>query len=374
MLTEQKVGPGEELFPETPFLFVATRDRRLRYGTNVFSDTDWNGSLKLALELQPRTRQVFVITGASEDDLRALSGARQQFPDLQPRLDFTYLTGLRIEELERRVAALPPDSIIYYVNMSLDGAQRRFEGTTALDRIAAVANVPIYIQSQANLGRGALGGHLWSSLPWGLRSSEIVMRLLDGEPADAISPSKVEIYSAQLDWRQIQRWNIDQRRIPAGTRILFREPGLWEAYQGYVLGAVALMLLQSALIGGLANHPIDAGVPHLRTRGLRRQEVLTVANHARALRDLASPSRRVHVVVGVERHENAIQRRTLEILGDVGFRFGVGGDVRQREPEAGSVAGFDGESLNVGLQAFGRHADFVIPGNSPRARNWPAFV
>ncbi len=146
---------------------------------------------------------------------------------------------------------MPQDSIIYYVNMTLDGAQRRFEGTSALDRIAAVANVPIYIQSQANLGRGALGGRLWSSLPWGLRSSEIVMRLLDGESADAIPPSKVEIYSAQLDWRQLQRWNIDPRRIPAGTHILFREPGLWEAYQGYVLGAVALMLLQSALIGGL---------------------------------------------------------------------------------------------------------------------------
>jgi signal transduction histidine kinase len=236
---------GEELFPGTPFLFVATTDRRPKYGTNVFSDTDWNGSLKLARQLQPRTRQVFVITGASEFDLRALSGARQQFADLQPRLDFTYLTGLRIEELERRVAALTPDSIIYYVNMTLDGAQRRFEGTSALDRIAAVANVPIYIQSQA------LGGHLWSSLPWGLRSSEIVMRLLDGESADTIPPSKVEIYSAQLDWRQIQRWNIDQRRIPAGTHILFREPSLWETYQGYVLGAVALMLLQSALIGGL---------------------------------------------------------------------------------------------------------------------------
>jgi hypothetical protein len=77
------------------------------------------------------------------------------------------------------------------------------------------------------------------------------MRLLDGESADAISPSKVEIYSAQLDWRQVQRWNIDQKRIPAGTHILFREPGLWEEYEGYVLGAVALMLLQSALIGGL---------------------------------------------------------------------------------------------------------------------------
>ena len=59
---------GEELFPHTPVLFVATRESRPAYGTSVFSDTDWNGSLGLALGLQPCTKHVFVVTGASQDD------------------------------------------------------------------------------------------------------------------------------------------------------------------------------------------------------------------------------------------------------------------------------------------------------------------
>ena len=66
---------GEELFPRTPALFVATAETPSRHGTSVFSETDWNGSLELALRLQPGTRRVFVVTGASEFDLAGAGGS-----------------------------------------------------------------------------------------------------------------------------------------------------------------------------------------------------------------------------------------------------------------------------------------------------------
>ena len=66
-----------------------------------------------------------------------------------------------------------------------------------------------------------MGGHVWSSRPWGLKSSEIIVRLLNGETPEAIPPSRVDIYSDQLDWREVRRWQIDERKIPAGTRMLW---------------------------------------------------------------------------------------------------------------------------------------------------------
>ena len=242
---------GEELFPHTPVLFVATRETRPAYGTSVFSDTDWNGSVGLALGLQPRTKHVFVVTGASQYDRTSLAGARVQFQALEKRLDFTYLTGLPIVELKRTVATLPPDSIIYFVSMTLDGTGRRFEGTTALEQIAAAANAPTYVQSETDLGRGAIGGHVWSSRPWGLKSAEIVLRLLAGEVPDAIPTSKVEIYRNQLDWRQLQRWKIDESLVPAGAQILFRELSIWDQYGTYIVGTIALVVFQLTLIGRL---------------------------------------------------------------------------------------------------------------------------
>ena len=55
----------------------------------------------------------------------------------------------------------------------------------------------------------------------------------------------------QVDWRQLRRWGISEANVPAGTRILFREPNIWDRYKGYVVAAISLVVLQAALIAGL---------------------------------------------------------------------------------------------------------------------------
>jgi signal transduction histidine kinase len=55
----------------------------------------------------------------------------------------------------------------------------------------------------------------------------------------------------QVDWRQLRRWGLDELRLPIGTRVQFRPPSMWDQYSRYIIGAVVLMLAQSALIAGL---------------------------------------------------------------------------------------------------------------------------
>jgi len=54
-----------------------------------------------------------------------------------------------------------------------------------------------------------------------------------------------------FDWRQIRRWGIDERLIPADSIVMFREPTIFEAYRWYVLGFLGVGLLQAVLIGAL---------------------------------------------------------------------------------------------------------------------------
>jgi signal transduction histidine kinase len=57
-----------------------------------------------------------------------------------------------------------------------------------------------------------------------------------------------------VDARQLARWGLDARRLPAGSVVLFREPSVWEQHRGYVLGVAGALLLQAGLIGGLLVH------------------------------------------------------------------------------------------------------------------------
>jgi C4-dicarboxylate-specific signal transduction histidine kinase len=54
-----------------------------------------------------------------------------------------------------------------------------------------------------------------------------------------------------VDWNQAQRWGIDEKMIPAGTIVHFKQPTFWEAYRTGAMIALAVFLLQAALIAAL---------------------------------------------------------------------------------------------------------------------------
>jgi len=54
-----------------------------------------------------------------------------------------------------------------------------------------------------------------------------------------------------FDWRALKHWGIDETRVPAGSTVRFRQAGVWEQYQHYIISAVAIVLFQAALIAGL---------------------------------------------------------------------------------------------------------------------------
>jgi signal transduction histidine kinase len=49
----------------------------------------------------------------------------------------------------------------------------------------------------------------------------------------------------------LQRWNISEKRLPPGSIVRFREPGVWQQYRSQITLITGLILVQSALISGL---------------------------------------------------------------------------------------------------------------------------
>ena len=74
-----------------------------------------------------------------------------------------------------------------------------------------------------------------------------------------------------VDWRQIRRWKIDERSIPATAVVHFREPTLFEAYRLQVLVAAAVLALQAALIGLLLEERRRRRAAELSEQGRRTE-------------------------------------------------------------------------------------------------------
>jgi len=52
-----------------------------------------------------------------------------------------------------------------------------------------------------------------------------------------------------FDWRELNRWSISERLLPAGSVVRFRQPSFWELYRGRIIVAFSLFALQSIFIG-----------------------------------------------------------------------------------------------------------------------------
>jgi signal transduction histidine kinase len=245
-------GNRSALFPETPVVFFSSdrATRPIANSTGVIAPLNLSGSIALALELQPDTRHVFVVTGAGRDASYA-SAAQVQLRQFENRMLFTYLSGLTTPQLESRLATLPDGSIVYYLVVNRAGADEVVHPLRYLDRVAAAARVPTYSWVDSAIGHGIVGGSLKSQEAEVSAVAHLALRVLRGERADGIPPSEVDLNITQVDWRQALRWHIDEARIPAGTRIVFREPGLWDRYKLYVLLVMAIVLGESLLITGL---------------------------------------------------------------------------------------------------------------------------
>ena len=222
-----------KLFPDTPVVFFSntTSIGRLPNSTGVITNTDLAATLSLASALQPTVRHVYLVSGAAPRDKVFESRARSQLAAFEPRLQLTYLSGLPTATLKARVAALPPDSIVYYLLLNRDGAGKIFHPIDYLDDLTRVASVPVYSWVESALGRGVLGGSLKSQEKQTAVVAEQALRVLRGERADSVPLVYPDLQVSQVDWRQMRHWGIDESRLPPGTIVLFEDQGIWESLQ-----------------------------------------------------------------------------------------------------------------------------------------------
>jgi C4-dicarboxylate-specific signal transduction histidine kinase len=72
--------------------------------------------------------------------------------------------------------------------------------------------------------------------------------MLGGGRASSIEIPVIGFSAPKYDWRQLQRWNISESRLPPGSEVLFREPTVWQRYSWQIASIVVVLLIQAGLI------------------------------------------------------------------------------------------------------------------------------
>ena len=245
------------LFPETPILY-ASADRRLlpsgaleKNAAYVGQIYDITGLLEDMLQVAPATKNIAVVVGATPLEHVWQEAFQKEAEPLANRINFTYYSDLSFDQMLQRVAKLPPNSYIFVLLLLRDAAGVTHNADEALQRLHHVANAPINSVFEHQLGLGIVGGRLYQSARVGSEAADVAVRILHGEPASSFPPKLIERLPPHYDWRELQRWKINEKLLPRGSTILFREPTGWDRYRAWIIAGLSLFALQALLITGL---------------------------------------------------------------------------------------------------------------------------
>lgn len=235
-------------------------------------------TLSLIPRLRPQTRHVAVIAQTLWND-RYRGDWRRSLAALPRHVGLIDLTGLGISQIRERVRALPEDAVVFFAGPAIEMSG----GDVPRDVVAELVTlspVPVLVDASTMMGTGVLGGAVVDPDAAARDVARLIRLLQAGATPQTIGFQPASAPHTVFDWAAMQRWGIADARLPPGSVVLGRPPGLWEAYRAQVIIGMAVVVLQAALIGALL-------VEQRRRRRAERRSMQHLAELARLNRGAA---------------------------------------------------------------------------------------
>lgn len=284
---------AESVFPGIPV--ICAGDTREKYDNEVLpanfvqvlGNLDIVESFRVVLKTRPETKKIYVLMGASKLGKETMTKLNKRLTEFSGQVEIVYLDNLTVPEMLEQVSTITGDAAIMYFFAFKDVKGTNYLPKELMKNIYSRAKVPVYATAGSYFGSGIVGGYLYNGELVAKRAAELGLDILQGEK---LVPAGVEILPAaeyMFDWRELKRWNINPNSLPYGSKVEFKEPGLWTLYKWYAIGAIVILALQAMLIFALVSHRLkrkkaeavlaemNAG---LEARVQERTQALEIAN------------------------------------------------------------------------------------------------
>jgi PAS domain S-box-containing protein len=247
----------DDLFPGVPIVFAGVDHREVEGKemppniTGLWMAWDYQRTLELALQLQPKTREVVCVSGTGVEEQAWNKEARKVLERFASQVRTRWLDKLPLQAVLDEVSRLPLDSVVLYIPMQRDGAGQSVSPFEVARQLAEASRVPVYGLSLPQLQQGIIGGALLDFSEIGHKTAALAFRVLAGERPPTLSPPDPATNRLLINWRALKKWHVSESRIPGEATVRYRDPSLWEQHPRLIVATAAVVGLQSLLIVGL---------------------------------------------------------------------------------------------------------------------------
>jgi PAS domain S-box-containing protein len=247
----------DAIAPGVPVVFASVaahnyaQQRLPRDVTGIISEFNIDKTLALAEKLQPGARRLFVIAGSGATDRLWQTVARNAVESRAQKFETTYLFGLAYDALVAELARVPPDAIVILLTVFADADGKSFIPAEVAGSLAAISPAPLYAPYATYVGQGSVGGFVETFESIGIAAADLMGEILAGKDVEMLPPRSNPAQGYRVDHRAMQRWNLADGSLPAGTTVLFKKGSIWEQHRNLVLAAGLAFALQTVFAAAL---------------------------------------------------------------------------------------------------------------------------
>ena len=248
----------DRMFSGLPVVFFGIND--IERAENAMKLPNMTGSIELmsiketislAQDMNPETKKIIAIV----DDTPTGVGDRKQFEKESVSNNILEFETFNVsegtfEEFANRLETVGEDSVFLFMSMNQDKNGVFLDLDKQFSFIKEHTKVPVYRASIGGVGEGLFGGKMISYEKLGENAANTVLKILNGKRTDEIPLVRKTPYYYLFDYHLIQKYQIDEKRIPSGAVLLNKEVSPLEKYREYFLiaGAFIAFLLILLLV------------------------------------------------------------------------------------------------------------------------------
>jgi hypothetical protein len=250
-------GPFREHLPNVPVVFGMALAQSVDVSalppnvTGRLITTSLGRTLTMARRLQPDLERVYVVAGTSSLDSINLADALGSLGAMRDSVRVVVRQGRSLESLRAELRRLPPHSVMFFAHYRRDDRGQVVVPLEALATLARESRAPTYHFMDPTIGTGVVGGAMVRHDDEAMRLGLLAARVLRAPVGAPLPPVELAASRFVADWRTLQRFKLDERRLPPGTEVRFRVPSTWARYRHVILTALGIMTAQALLIGAL---------------------------------------------------------------------------------------------------------------------------
>lgn len=245
----------EELFSDAPVVFCGVNEEGVAALTQGYSRVtgvaeiiDPANTIKAALKINPKLKQVYVIFDNSESGVSTGKMTMAAISRIRPELMIKTLNDKSYEELLQEVGRAPRDSVVLITTYYTDAHGERAGFEEFCQKVSKYSAVPVFHLYEFGLGNGAIGGSMLSGKIQGKSAATMALQLLQGTdisklPTDAVSKTRFV-----FDYHQLERFHISERSLPVGSEIINKPFSFFETYKTLVILVAIIFCLLIAFI------------------------------------------------------------------------------------------------------------------------------